>query len=191
MEGAVTPRDIFVAVGNGLLSTPTAETFLEKLKTTSKEKDISKSPEYKDAETHIKNMLKTTGILDKWDPAELPRTEHALDEFDARVRAGEPIRQVRDDIVMRYRPSLPTMEELPRPLFGSKDDLSWAFKRTEQAYEAGEIDTQTYRREMINLYNLLTIQETWEKIHGTGPSKASEKERKSVEKQLKERESKW
>jgi hypothetical protein len=173
MDGTVKPRDIFARVGQGL-STKTAESFLEKLKTVGREDDISKNPIYRDAKKYIEDNLKMTGPgAQVLDPGELQRMSRAFDEFDVRARKGEDIRNLRDDIVNRYRPSAITVNEFPKPIYGTKKDPVNAFKRTKSAYEAGQISLETYNREIRNLDALLTILESEEQANPQ-PGKSSE-----------------
>jgi hypothetical protein len=157
MDGTVKPRDIFARVGQGL-STKTAESFLEKLKTVAREDDPSRNPIYKDAKAYIDGTLTQVGMFD-FNKDQQPRKERAFDEFDKRVRAGEDILTVRDDVVRRYRPLDLSAEQLPKPLYGSKGDPVNAFKKTKSAYEAGQISRDTYEREIKNLDALLSIQD--------------------------------
>jgi len=184
-SGRGSADEILKRVADNKLSKTTAGDMIEKLVTFNDKNDISKKPEYKDAEKYIENKLKTTGLMDKFDTSELPRIQNALDEFDQRVRSGEDIRQVRDEIVFRYRPTKEKAAELPRPLFGSKTDLKDAYLNTTNAYNAGKIKYETYKREVLNIHRLLVIQDR------DAESQAAAAGSKGTEDKLKERKRKW
>jgi len=178
-EGKGSRDAISNAYLTGKITGKTAENLLGKLHQEAGDEGITKNPEYKEAVTHIKNNLKTTGIMDKFDTTELPRIENALDEFRTRIRKGEPIVAVRDDIVRRYRPKPLTAGAYPRPLYGDKQDIGAAFRRTQQAYENKEIDFATYRREVWNLKRLQDIQDRTDRdTRETGKVDAEEYKKK-------------
>ena len=158
LAGSATIPEILDAVGHGITA-KTAITYMNKLKQTRKEDDISKTFPYKEARAFIKANLKTTGAMGRFDKSELPRIANAWDEFDRRVREGEDIRQVRDDIVQRYRPSPESADVLPKPLYGTKQDLKGAYEKTREAYANRQIPYAVYRRELLNIRRLLDIQE--------------------------------
>jgi len=180
-EGKAGKDQIEMAVKNRWLSGPTASGLLDDYYERQKEDDPAKKPEYRDAETYIGQMLKTTGMLDKYDEEELPRIEYALDEFRRRVKDNEPIQYVRDEIVGRFRPTPVGSGALPRPLFGTKEDLAAAFRKTRDKFAEGAINFETYKREILNLQRL-------DRISGRQPVKQeSGKTLEDVNKKLKER----
>lgn len=95
------------------------------------------------------------------DKAKASLLSQAWDEWTRRVDiGGEKPADVRDDMVLRYSKAQPTDPTLamPNPRFGqiqsTKDAASVAVK-TQQAYDAGQINAQVYQREirLIQQYN--------------------------------------
>jgi hypothetical protein len=115
--------------------------------------------------------------MSKFDTSELPRIEMAKDEFDKRVRKGEPILDVRNDIVKRYRPEPLSVDAFPRPVYGSRDNPAEAFRLTEQAFRENRIDYDTYRREILNLRQ---IQETLDRTNTERGAQNPEEHKKKL-----------
>jgi hypothetical protein len=125
--------------------------------------DISNTPAYKMAMTRIEQTIAPSGPGAILDTAEGARLADASREFDERVRQGEDIKKVEDDIKDRYRVEQVDIGRYPKPRYGNKpditnsslpeifNDLANIKRKTEQALKAGNITQQDYRREILNL----------------------------------------
>lgn len=157
LEGQATKRDIYNALIAGKITGKTATGYLEDLKKAEAADDVTKKPDYKDALAEIKSEVRTTGIMEKYDIDQEARINAALEEFKTRARdkeGGESIKDIREDIIRRYRPTPPGIGAYPNPIYGSKQDPEKAFNETKEARDRGEITEEVYRREVRNLYQI-------------------------------------
>lgn len=136
------------------LSYKTAGNLLGKLRSVSREDDISKTPGYRDAHEFVKTQLTTTGPLEAVNQDDESRKAFALREFDQRARAGEDLWDVADDVVRRGKKAPITSPFYLRPRFldGPTDDmaaLDIAEKTTVERFKSGQLTPDLFKTEIL------------------------------------------
>lgn len=159
-EGRGSKQDIYRAMEQGRVTGQTAGTLLDELHRQEDQSDITHDPEYKDALKAIDAEVRTSGPMEKYDIDQETRVDRAKEQFKDLVReegGREKMREIREDVINRFRPRPAGLSALPNPLFGSKQDPAAAYRKTKEAYNRGEITEAVFRREMINLKAITDI----------------------------------
>lgn len=131
--------------------------------------DISKNVHYRTAAEDIeKNLTVTAPGSAAYAEGENANIRAALEEFDRRVRAGESIPAVRNDVLQVYRPTSYRELKIPKgmapPIYGSVHDLKHARDETIKAHKRGDFTDEGLRRELENIGRLQQHREERKKL---------------------------
>lgn len=124
---------------DGLITKPTLDKFRSQA-----DRSESEGQDVKQYRKFVADAIATAGPLAVLDQDTAFRKATAIREFNERVAAGEPPKDVADDVVDRYRLSDPGPTGLPKPRFldGDRSDLDAlenARQATAAAYREGRI----------------------------------------------------
>ena len=138
-------EDILEAYSRGGLNGKQVKGLLNQIRPRQEPDDLSQGREYKQALKILKAELAVPGETGSL------RFGQALEELNQRVRRGEDLKTVLNEVKERYHPIKDVAKSLQKPRFGSMTDPREAYQQTYLAYKEGRLTEKQFHEEAVKI----------------------------------------